>query len=235
MSYIVISVLTRIYVQIGCLLPSLALLLGTIGFCIRSESVPQDVASLPRKIVEGPVFDKEFVHIDSLLAERLPGLGYAGRKRVAQAVVEESRLAHFDPMFVMALIEVESSFIGHAISTAGARGFMQIRPATLKYIARLEGVQLSVKEIWKDPAMQIRLGVRYLSRLEKRFKTLDLALMAYNAGPEKLKKALEQNDHERFLGYVRAVRHNYAQFCKKLSPASLAQVGPANGGLGREP
>jgi soluble lytic murein transglycosylase-like protein len=171
------------------------------------------------------ILESELVHIDSLLVERLPELGYAVRKRVAQAVLEESHLAHLDPMFIMGIIEVESSFSGQAISPAGARGLMQIRPATLEYIARLEGVQLSIKEIWKDPAMQVRLGVRYLSRLEKQFKSLDLALMAYNAGPEKLKKALKQNDCERFLGYVRAVRQNYARFCKKLSPA-LAQVGP---------
>lgn len=215
-----VQALARASVRLCTLLPSLALVLGAAGYVVRYHAIQEMHAEQAESKQASP----ELLQIDALLSTRLPGLGLSLRRRVAQAILEESRNARFDPMFVLGLIEVESSFCGEAVSYAGARGLMQLTPATMEYLAGQEGLRLTSKEIWRDPSLQIRLGVRYLSRLEKRFRSLDLALMAYNAGPENVKAALEDNDPNRFGGYVRAVRLNHARFRKRLAASTVARA-----------
>lgn len=78
-----------------------------------------------------------------------------------------------DATVVRAVAEVESSFDAAARSPAGATGVMQLMPAT----ARELGVNPLVT------AENIEGGVRYLAEQLRTFGRLDLALVAYNAGP----------------------------------------------------
>ncbi len=211
-------VIARTFHWLSCVLPSLALAVGTVGALLPQDD---DVAG---PAVEVALVEPELRQIDQVLAQRCPELGLTVRRRVAEAILEEARQARFDPMLVLGLIETESAFVGDAVSWAGARGLMQLMPVTLEYVASLEGVRLSADELYRDPAMQVRLAVRYLSRLEKRFRSLDLALMAYNGGPERLKQALEQGDADAWFGnYVRTVKLHQARYARRLSPGSLAQ------------
>jgi soluble lytic murein transglycosylase-like protein len=149
--------------------------------------------------------------IDAVLARRGPGLGLRLREQLAHAIAEESRAAGFDPLLVLAIIQVESEFIETAVSNMNARGLMQIQPVTLQFIAQREGIRLTPKEIESDPALRVRLGIRYLKYLASRFgNDLDLALMAYNAGPTRVYMAMKARELEPFRNYVRAVRREYA-------------------------
>ena len=74
---------------------------------------------------------------------------------------------------VRAIIEVESAFDPDARSHAGAIGLMQLMPMT----ARELGVNPLV------PEQNVEGGVRYFSQLLEKFGDLELALVAYNAGP----------------------------------------------------
>jgi soluble lytic murein transglycosylase-like protein len=78
-----------------------------------------------------------------------------------------------DLSLVRAIIEAESAFDPLALSRAGAIGLMQLMPMT----ARELGVNPFV------PEQNIEGGVRYFAELLSRFGTIELALVAYNAGP----------------------------------------------------
>jgi soluble lytic murein transglycosylase-like protein len=155
----------------------------------------------------------DFERIDAVLATRAPGWGLTLRAHVAQAIAEEAQAAGFDPLLVLAIISVESEFREAAVSWVGARGLMQVRPTTLLFVAEKEGIKLSQKEIEADPSLNVRLGVRYLKSLRELFRgNLDLALMAYNAGPTRVYASARERNLEPFRGYVAAVRRQFASF-----------------------
>jgi soluble lytic murein transglycosylase-like protein len=152
----------------------------------------------------------DFERIDAVLRKRAPGWGLRLRTQVAQAIAEESQAAGLDPLLVLALITVESEFQEEATSVVGAKGLMQVRPSTLYFMAEKEGLKLSRSELDADPSLNVRLGVRYLKVMKDQFKgNLELALMAYNAGPNRLAQALKARNTEAYQGYVRAVRRNF--------------------------
>ena len=82
-------------------------------------------------------------------------------------------LHQVDAALVRAIIGAESTFNPAARSSAGAIGLMQLMPAT----ARELGVDPHV------PEQNIEGGVRYFSEQLKTFGGVELALVAYNAGP----------------------------------------------------
>lgn len=82
------------------------------------------------------------------------------------------------PKLLAAVARVESEYNRHAVSPAGARGLMQIMPAT----ARGLGVDAF------DPAQAVDGAARILKANLKEFGSVDLALAAYNAGGGAVKK-----------------------------------------------
>jgi soluble lytic murein transglycosylase len=86
-----------------------------------------------------------------------------------------------DPFLVTALIRQESAFNEHARSPVGALGLMQLMPETARRMERVSKRELL------DAKTNVRLGVKYFTGLLARFDSdPELALAAYNAGPEKV-------------------------------------------------
>jgi soluble lytic murein transglycosylase-like protein len=132
--------------------------------------VDDEVAAPPAEVKElkprGNVPDLSY---KSVRTAALPG-------PYARLIDEECRRANLDVAFVTALIRAESNFNPYAISRKGARGLMQLMPAT----AERFGVRRSF-----DPASNIRGGVLYLKSLCVRFSNApELVLAAYNAGED---------------------------------------------------
>jgi len=84
---------------------------------------------------------------------------------------------------VYAVARQESEFAWRAASGAGAKGLMQILPATAQSTARRAGVAFDPSRLSADPAFNIQLGAAFLGQLiEDEGGSLELALAAYNAG-----------------------------------------------------
>jgi len=188
-------------------------LLGALALIGLARIVPAFSGDPPRPLDRPAVVTPpDFNLIDAVLAKRAPELGLTLRHQLGVAIAEESHRAGYDPLLILAIINVESEFATGAVSVAGARGLMQIIPSTLYFLANKEGLRLSRKEVEADPALCVRLGIRYLRQLHDQFRDLDLALMAYNAGPTQLWHALKDHDLEPFRGYPRAVRRQFRLF-----------------------
>jgi soluble lytic murein transglycosylase-like protein len=181
------------------------------SLCVAAWPLSQPLDSKLEPVGVRPVRSTEASQIDAVLLRRGPGLGLRLREQVAMAIDEESREAGFDPMLIIAIIDVESDFVENAVSEMGARGLMQIQPITLQFIAEREKLKLPPKELEADPALRVRLGIRYVRFLMSRFgNDLNLALMAYNAGPTRVYTAYLKGELEQFQPYVVAVRREYA-------------------------
>ena len=151
--------------------------------------------------------------IEGVFAERCPALGLGLRESLTLAILEEAAALGLDPLLLLGLIQVESRFDPLARSNVGARGLDQLRPATARHQADLEALAQTDAELDGDPEWQHRLGARYLAELLARFKKLDLALIAYNAGPTKLQRLLGRREGlSAYEGYPRAVLAQQARF-----------------------
>lgn len=97
-----------------------------------------------------------------------------------------------EPAFVAGVICTESKFKEEAVSRAGARGLMQIMPATGEEIAEALGVPFHIENLF-DPETSIRFGCYYLRQQLDRFdQNKAVALAAYNAGPHKAAQWLSE-------------------------------------------
>ncbi len=97
----------------------------------------------------------------------------------------------------LALIRQESAFEATALSPVGARGLMQLMPATAQAVAKKLGEATSPALLTSDPAHNMRLGTTYLHGLLEQFSALPLALAAYNAGPYRVQAWLGTNGDPR--------------------------------------
>ncbi|HEX4078964.1 MAG TPA: lytic transglycosylase domain-containing protein [Rhizomicrobium sp.] len=94
---------------------------------------------------------------------------------------------HIDPCLVLAFARVESRFQPKAVSTAGARGVMQLMPGTAQLV---DGTKPG-KALLNDPSYNLGLGERYLqSLIEQTNGNLLQLAAAYNAGPAALTRWL---------------------------------------------
>ena len=88
-----------------------------------------------------------------------------------------------EPAFMLAIARQESSFDPQARSGVGARGLMQLRPATASHVARGLGMRYASTRL-DDPHYNMTLGGYFLGRLTSQFGgSFVLAAAAYNAGP----------------------------------------------------
>src|SRR4051812_20226861 len=113
-----------------------------------------------------------------------------------------SRDAAIPTAMLYAVAKVESNLREDAESSAGARGLLQVMPATA------QALDLDIDE----PATNILAGARYLRQLIDRFGNTDLALAAYNAGPTAVTLAggAPSLQVQTYVANVNAVWHSYA-------------------------
>lgn len=141
--------------------------------------------------------------------------------------VERRRHLHYDairqaacdtgvsPSLLDAVVAQESGYRTLAVSRAGAKGLTQLMPGTAK--------QLGVARPF-EPLANLRGGARYLRKQLDRFGRIDLALAAYNAGPER--SSLREGRVPAIAetqGYVRSVLSNWERFIHHTSDPLMVE------------
>ena len=149
----------------------------------------------------------ESVAVEGDLGLAAPGQAYdlsyqAARKPLFatpfDALIDAAaKKSNIDASFVSALIRAESNYAPRAVSRKGARGLMQLMPATAK--------RLSVRRPF-DPASNVDGGVRYLRELVNRFGNQpELVLAAYNAGEGAVESYGGVPPYRETIAYVRRI------------------------------
>ncbi len=109
-------------------------------------------------------------------------------QRFLAPVTKQAAKHGLSPYLILSLIRQESVFNPRAVSRVGARGLMQLMPATARHVARQAGIKrLRLKQLF-DPQTNIALGTRYFAAQLRHFDNNPVfALAAYNAGPHRVK------------------------------------------------
>lgn len=127
---------------------------------------------------------------------------------LATIITSAAKKYGVDPNLIAAMAFRESAFNSSAVSSRGAQGIMQLMPGTAR--------ALGVKNAF-DPQESIFGGTRYIKSLLDRFGgNVDVALAAYNAGPELVAKAGPAATQEA-VAYVAAIKSYYLSALRTLS------------------
>jgi len=130
--------------------------------------------------------------------------------------------AKIDPYLVYSVMRQESMFDAKIQSPVGARGLMQIMPATGDFLAKRENIEKYDKDLLYNAYLNIRLGVRYLNDLYVEHKEDYIGVLGeYNAGPAPAARWLanygslpwdirvEEVSYRETRDYVKKVMGNY--------------------------
>jgi soluble lytic murein transglycosylase len=106
--------------------------------------------------------------------------------------------APIEPALAKAIARQESELNPEAVSPAGARGVMQLMPATAERVARDLGLRYDRGRLTADPVYNARLGTAYMAQMLERYDGATiLAAAAYNAGPHRVDRWLVENGDPR--------------------------------------
>ena len=137
--------------------------------------------------------------------------------RYQDEIIQSASEFNVEPTFIAGVIFTESHFNPRATSRVGARGLMQIMPATGAGIARQLGVtDFSTDQLY-DPAINIRFGTYYLRNLLDRYTEQEVVLAAYNGGPgvasryAASRSAPIPQETAGFIGKVKRAQEKYAE------------------------
>ena len=142
---------------------------------------------------------------------------YTDTTRFDRHIRHAARVHKVDPLLIKAIIKTESAFNRYAVSSKGARGLMQLMPATAK--------DLKVKDPF-DPRQNIYGGTKYIKWLLKRFNgNLRLSLAAYNAGPARVRNRVPRIPET--IAYVKKVLRQYRAYKKGNKRSKTAYQRPS--------
>jgi len=129
---------------------------------------------------------------------------------ISKTIYEESIKYNFNPLLITAIIKTESNFDPQAVSDSYAYGLCQVRRFIAPELASNIGIEWDgAEKTLFDPIKNIKIGVYYLSILNRDFNDLKTAVIAYNQGPYAVQELLT-NNQELPDNYVNKVLDYYA-------------------------
>jgi soluble lytic murein transglycosylase len=136
-----------------------------------------------------PADDRDFFSIDGEYDESTRMvLAMTYPAAYSDILCREAAEAGVDPLWLRAIIWQESRYDAEARSEAAARGLMQFIPETATAVATRMGMGEMSPDRMYQPEVSIRLGANYWAELLEEFGSPEMALAAYNGGPENVRR-----------------------------------------------
>ena len=105
------------------------------------------------------------------------------KQEYSEYVNKYAEINEIDPMWIFAIIKVESNFDANATSGSGAKGLMQLMDNTAFDIAKELNIENFETSMLYDPEVNIMLGTKYFDKLLSKYEeNYYLAIAAYNGG-----------------------------------------------------
>jgi soluble lytic murein transglycosylase len=167
--------------------------------------------------------DNITVFITNSTRNLLPKKHKSSARQIASVILKESERYGFDPIFLMAVIQNESSFNPRMKGSVGEIGLMQIKPDTAEWISGLYKLNYNGADSLYRPEVNIRIGAAYLNKLRGQFDANSTHyLTAYNAGPKNVRKMISGKVAPKI--YATAVMKRYFAIYSALSAAKGSQA-----------
>lgn len=162
------------------------------------------------------------IEFENLILDSLDPLAKQNFKKYLSATLDLSVDYQIDPFWIISVMMVESGFDFKAQSHKNARGLMQIRPDTASHLYQLMSKKVSEERIHKNlhhPSENVEVGIFYLKKLLQNFRmNYQLATIAYNIGPNKLKKLLAAKEIDTVnFSYLVKVQESYKVLTKNFA------------------
>jgi soluble lytic murein transglycosylase-like protein len=183
---------------------------------------PAKKSPAPRKLTKSSNYTYSppsgaLIHLTSQSLSPSLGNFTTGNSAVDNFIVESGKRNSVDPQLLSAIMHQETSFKTRALSYKGARGLMQLMPATAS--------RFGVSNIW-DPKQNIEGGARYMRFLLDMFAgDVRLALAGYNAGEGAVMKyGYQVPPYSETQEYVRRIGRRYSLIRDPLAAANASPI-----------
>jgi hypothetical protein len=175
-----------------------------------------DLAAEPAETSRAEVIGTVAQELSVMAPAAKTGTVSTGDAKLDELIAAAATRYRLDPRLIVAVMRQESSFNPRAVSPKGARGLMQLMPAT--------AARFGVKDI-HDPAQNIDGGARYLRFLLDNFNgNLELALAGYNAGENAVARYGNRiPPYRETMDYVQRISAHY----NRLTGGAGMQMQPA--------
>jgi len=182
---------------------------GQALYSYVDENGVQNFTNIP------PVRPVSDLKVTGTLAPAVPPVGGTSKSERFDPIIEKAAADYkVDPHLIRSIIAQESGFNPKAVSPKGARGLMQLMPAT--------AARLGIKNSF-DPEQNIQGGVKHFKFLMDNFNNnLELSLAAYNAGENLVQRLGRVPAIRETVDYVQSITRLYG----KKEIASQAQDAP---------
>lgn len=141
---------------------------------------------------------------------------------IRRLVISEAMATRVPPSLALAVARIESAFNPNALSSAGARGVMQIMPKTAR-----DEFGVAADELW-DARLNVQLGIDFLEQLYDRYGRWDLALSHYNGGSVS-GKGVNARPLPATRKYVQTVLKWEQRYRRQAATWAIAQAQPDSG------
>ncbi|WOC15179.1 lytic transglycosylase domain-containing protein [Pseudochrobactrum sp. MP213Fo] len=216
--------------------------LESIGYGSRAQSLyinmAQELSSTGELALLAVMAERNSNHYLALRVGKVAagrGLDVGALSHPTGAIPANANIKGSGAALAYAIARQESEFNISAVSSAGARGLLQLLPGTAKGVAQRAGLSYSDKRLTTDAAFNATLGAHYLGEQIERFNgSYILTFAGYNAGPRRATEWvakygdprgqsidqvvdwIERIPYTETRNYVQRVMENYAVYKSRL-------------------